>query len=347
MKETMKGLVKETGAPGAVLRTDLAVPRIGDGEVLVKVKMTAICGTDLHIYRWNDWAKARVPVPMIFGHEFAGEVVRTGKSVRSVSEGMRVAGETHIPCGSCYQCQTGNQHNCEHMKILGVHVPGAFCEYVAVPEACVWRLEDEIDDRTGAMLEPMGVAVHGVMSGEVSARNVLILGCGPIGVMAVGAAAAAGASKVLAADIFEEKLAMAAAMGADVLLNTREEGWKEKVLQETGGRGADVVIDYTGNSRLIEEAFPVLAKGGRFTLVGLPSHKLELDLTNQVIYKEANINGVTGRRMYETWYQCVSLLQSGKCDIRRIIGGEYPLEEFEQAFADLESGKPGKMLLSL
>lgn len=349
MNGTMKGLVKKERQAGAVLMDNLEIPQISENDVLVKVKKAAICGTDQHIYYWNDWAEERVPTPMVFGHEFSGDVVEVGGNVRGINVGDRVAGETHIPCGCCYPCQTGDQHNCENMKIIGVHVPGAFAEYISVPKECIWKLSDTIDYDIGAMLEPFGVAVHGVMSGSISisAKSVLILGCGPIGVMAVGASKVGGASKVIAADIINDKLNMAKKLGADVLINTLEEDLIKRVLHETDGKGADIVIDYTGNVKLIETSFNCLSKGGRFTFVGLPNDKLSIDLTNAVIYKEANINGVTGRKMYETWWQCEALLKTGEIDLSDVIGGEYTLEAFEKAFEDIKKGKPGKFIFNI
>lgn len=344
MEKTMKGLVKQFATSGATLRTDLPVPEPADNEILVKVHAAAICGTDQHIYGWNEWAQQRVPIPMVFGHEFSGDIVAVGAGVRGFQVGDRVAAETHIPCNSCYQCRTGNQHNCEDMKIIGVHVPGGFSDYAVIPEDCAWKLDDAISYRHAAMLEPMGVAVHGVMSGEVNLKSVVILGCGPIGVMAVGAAAAAGASKVFAVDVFDEKLEMARKCGADVCINTKKEDFIQVILRETDGRGADTIIDYTGAVGLIEASFQALKKGGRYTFVGLPNNKLSLDLTNAVIYKEANMNGVTGRRMYETWFQCTEILKKGKFTLDDVIGGVYKLEDYEKAFADIAAGQPGKML---
>lgn len=342
--QNMKGLVKARPEKGAVLKTDLAIPSPGPDDVLVKVHYAAICGTDQHIYNWNSWAEERLRLPMVFGHEFSGEIVALGANVTGYSLGDRVAAETHIPCNHCVQCRTGNAHNCENMKIIGVHAEGGFSDYARIPKDCVWKLDDAISYKHAAMLEPMGVAVHGVMSGQTALKSTVILGCGPIGVMAVGAAKAAGASRVFAVDIFDDKLAMAKKLGADVLINTKQEDLCEAVLAATDGSGADVVIDYTGNVMLIESAFACLKKGGRFTMVGLPSKKLSLDLTNAVIYKEANINGVTGRRMYETWYQCTEILKKGTFSLDDVIGGEYRLEDYEQAFADIAAGKPGKML---
>lgn len=342
---TMSGIIKQEAAPGAVYRTDLPLPEPGADELLVRVCVAAICGTDKHIYDWNAWAQARVPVPMVFGHEFSGDIVAVGKNVTEFRVGERVAAETHIPCGHCYACQTGSQHNCEDMKIIGVHVPGGFSEYAVIPQACAWKLSDSISYRHGAMLEPMGVAVHGVFSGDISMKNVVILGCGPIGVMAVGAARAAGAASVMAVDVFNDKLEMAKSLGADLTVNTRSELLKECVMRWTDGRGADVIIDYTGHVGLIEEAFDSLCKGGRFTFVGLPSRKLSLDLTSAVIYKEARINGVTGRLMYDTWYTCEKILKKHVFNLDTVIGGVYDMKDFEKAFADIAAGAPGKMLL--
>lgn len=347
MSKLMKGIVKETAAPGASLKTDLPVPICGSNDVLVKVRAAAICGTDQHIYNWNAWAQERIQIPMVFGHEFAGDIVEVGKNVTAFKVGDRVAAETHIPCNNCYQCRTGNQHNCENMKIIGVHVPGAFSDFAVIPQDCAWKLDDKISYRHGAMLEPMGVAVHGVMSGEVQAKSVVILGCGPIGVMAVGAACAAGAYKVMAVDLFQAKLKMAEKLGADVLIGTKKDDLVATILKETDGMGADVIIDYTGSVGLIETAFEALKKGGRFTMVGLPSKKLSLDLTNAVIYKEARINGCTGRLMYQTWYQCTDILKKGVFSLDDVIGGEYRLEDFGKAFEDIQNGAPGKMLFTL
>lgn len=343
--DKMNGIMKTAAQPGATYCTDLPIPEPASDELLVRVCATAICGTDKHIYDWNAWAQARVPTPMVFGHEFSGDVVAVGKNVVGFRPGDRVAAETHIPCGHCYSCRTGSQHNCEEMKIIGVHVPGCFSDYAVIPQACAWKLADSISYRHGAMLEPMGVAVHGVFSGEISMKNVVILGCGPIGVMAVGAAKAGGAASVMAVDVFDDKLEMAKRLGADMTVNTRSEILKERVMQWTNGHGADVVIDYTGHVGLIEEAFDSLRKGGRFTLVGLPSKKLSLDLTNAVIYKEAKINGVTGRLMYDTWYTCERIIEKKTFSLDSVIGGVYDMKDFEKAFEDIAAGHPGKMLL--
>ncbi|MGE5612772.1 MAG: L-threonine 3-dehydrogenase [Bacillota bacterium] len=344
MKGTMKGLIKSKPEPGAEYREDLPIPQIGPDDVLVKVKRTAICGTDIHIYDWTEYAKQRLKPPMVFGHEFSGEIVEVGSHVQNFKAGDRVAGETHIPCNNCIQCRTGNQHICESMKILGVHTPGSFAEYISVPVDCVWKIDDDIDDNIGAMLEPMGVAVHGILSGEIGGKSCVIYGCGPIGLMGVGAASACGASPIFAIDIFDDKLDIAKKMGATTVINAKKEDVHQIIMKATHGRGVDVVVDFTGVASAIQEGFKLLKKGGRFTFVGLPSGSVPLDLSEAIIYKEAKVNGITGRLMYETWYQCTEMLKSKRIDITPVIGGIYPLSEFNRAFEDLKNGCPGKMI---
>ncbi|MDR1907680.1 MAG: alcohol dehydrogenase catalytic domain-containing protein [Holosporales bacterium] len=344
MEGTMKGIVKEKAEPGASYR-DLPIPAIGDNDVLVRVKAAAICGTDLHIFPWTAWAQARVTPPMVFGHEFAGDIVEKGVGVTEFAIGDRIAGETHIPCNQCYQCNTDNRHICEHMKIIGVHVPGCFSEYISVPKDCLWKLGDSVDYNTGAMLEPMGVAVHGLAETPISDRNIVIMGCGPIGLMAVNAAKIMGAKQVIATDVIPAKLSLAKEIGADAVLNTSEEDVSESIFKITGGIGADTIIDYTGNVDAIRSGFGWLRLGGTFVLVGLPNREITLDLTSNVIYKEAKIFGVTGRRMYQTWEKCEEILATGHFQMPKIIGGIYKLEEYEKAFDALKKGAPGKMLL--
>lgn len=341
----MKGLVKAAPEVGAVYREDLLIPAIKPNEALVRVRAAAICGTDVHIYDWTPYAQQRLKLPMVFGHEFSGEIVELGAGVGGFRVGDRVAGETHIPCGHCRQCRTGSMHICEEMKIIGVHTEGAFADYIAVPEACLWKLDDSIGDLVGAMLEPMGVAVNGLLSGEVANRSTLILGCGPIGLFGVAAAKACGASLLMAIDLDEPKLDVARKLGADLLVNTRTEDFVARALEATGGSGFDVIVDFTGSVGVIAAAFGALRKGGRFTFVGLPSAPLTLDIANNIIYKEALVNGSTGRRMYQTWYDCRSLLQGGRVDAEAVIGGTFQLKDYEKAFAAIRAGAPGKMLL--
>lgn len=344
MENVMYGLVKTAPKPGAEIQENLPIPKCGPRDILVRVKASAICGTDSHIMAWTEYAQKRVPTPMVFGHEFAGEVVEIGDEVVEVSVGDRVAGETHIPCNHCRMCKSDKRHICENMKIIGVHVPGAFAQYISFPVDCAFKLDETFDYTIGALLEPMGVAVHGVDCAEVRDKVVVINGCGPIGLMAVGAAKAFGAKKVIALDVIDEKLKIAEEMGADAVLNSVKVNAPAEVIAITGG-GADVAIDYTGVIPAIQSTFGMITKGGRIVFVGLPNGKLTIDLSEDVIYKEATLIGSTGRLMYKTWDQCVSLIQSGKFSMKPVIAGRYDLRDFQKAFDAISDGVPGKMLL--
>jgi len=344
MKKTMYGVVKTKPVSGAEIVENLPIPEIGERDILVKIQVAAICGTDLHILAWSEYAQTRVPIPMVFGHEFSGDVVAVGEKVTEVEVGDRVAGETHIPCNHCIQCETGNRHICENMKIIGVHVPGVFAEYISFPADCAYKISADMDYKVGAMMESMGVAVHGASVAEVKGKIVAIYGCGPIGLMAVGAVKAWGAKNVIAIDVISRKLDIAKEMGADVIIDCSLTDSVAAILKETT-YGADVVIDYTGNLKAIKAGFSMVKKGGRFVMVGLANGRLEIDPSEQIIYKELTVIGVTGRLMYETWDQCVALLQSGKFNIDPVISGEYPMREYEKAFAAIISGSPGKMML--
>lgn len=344
MKTTMSGLLKAKPEAGAEYRNDLPIPTVGSRDVLVKVKAAAICGTDMHILAWTPYAQARVPVPMVFGHEFSGTIVAIGDEVHEFSVGDRVAGETHIPCNHCYQCKTDNRHICENMKIIGVQAPGAFAQYISFPADCAYRFGDSLSFRHAAMLEPMGVAVHGIDCGSVAEKDIVIYGCGPIGLMAVGAARVFGAKTITAIDIYDRKLTVASKMGADYIINSQTVDAVAEIHQRVR-QGVDVVIDYTGNPNAINAGFDMLRKGGRFVMVGLPSADMSFSFTDKVIYKEATVVGVTGRKMYETWKQCEHVLADPRFDLEQIVGGVYSLKDYQEAFHAIESGVPGKMLL--
>jgi threonine 3-dehydrogenase len=344
-KKTMSGVIKERPGPGAAYRTDLPMPEVGPNDVLVKVRAAAICGTDLHILPWTPYAAARFKPPMVFGHEFAGDIVEVGANVSECKAGDRVAGETHIPCNECYQCKTDNRHICNDMKIIGVHAPGAFAEYIAFPKDCVYKLPESLSYEAGAMLEPMGVGVHGASAAKVKGENVVVYGCGPIGAMGVGACKAWGAKRIVAVDVFDDKLKIAKAMGADVTVNANRTDAANEIIKIFDGAGADVIIDYSGNVAAIRAEFKALRKGGRLALVGLPGEDITLNLCDDIIYKEATVIGVTGRLMYQTWEECAGLLNTRGFSLDPVFGGTYPLKDFEKAFADINAGKPGKMIL--
>jgi threonine 3-dehydrogenase len=341
----MKAVVKPDRRPGAELR-EVDIPVISERDLLVEVRAAAICGTDIHIYDWTTYAEQRIEPPMIFGHEFCGEVVAIGSQVRKVAPGDLVAGETHIPCGRCFQCETGNQHICESMEIVGVHTDGAFAEYALLPEACAWKLPPDRSPELGAIMEPLGVAVHGVLVDRVDGRSVVVFGCGPIGLFALGVAAACGATQLFAVEINQTRLNMASLLAPRARrINPEKEDAVEAILSATNGRGVDVSIELTGSPVATRQAFGALRKGGRISLVGLPSDPIELDLVQDIIYKEAKVVGTTGRLMWETWYEIEKLLASGKLDPLPVITHRLPLSDIDQAIELARSGQAGKILL--
>lgn len=252
-----------------------------------------------------------------------------------------------MPCGHCFQCKTGSQHICENMRILGVHMDGGFSDYAVIPEECLWKLPDSVPFEIGALYEPCGVAAHSVFSAEVGARVVVIFGCGPIGVMAANIAHVLGAKKVLAVDLSEERLSMAASVGADILLNPSRVEVISEVLKETDGRGADVAIELSGSVVAAKQCLQVIRRGGQVVFTGLPSEPLEVDLTSDVIYREARIVGTTGRVMYDTWYRVSALVDSGLVDLGGVITHRFPIEEIDEAMAVASAGKSGKVILTL
>ena len=331
---------------GAEYREDLPIPQISDDQVLIKVHATAICGTDLHLYHWNEYAQKRMTnLPMVFGHETAGEIVEIGKNVTGYRLGDRISVETHVPCNHCWQCRNGNPHICENQHVFGVTDPGAFAEYAPVHKDCIVRLKDDISYEMGAMLEAMGAGVHGVEVARVRGKRVLVSGCGPIGLMTIGACKAHGASQVIACDLIDEKLEIAKTMGADITVNSRDVDLPAFVRSQTDGVGADAVIDITGNPHAIRAGLKAVRKGGIFVSVGLPDGEVGINLTEDIIYREVIYTGVSGRLMFETWEDCMNILQSPGFSLEPVVGGIYPFRDFEKALDALKQGVPGKMIL--
>jgi threonine 3-dehydrogenase len=346
---TMRALRKSSARRGADLE-DIPVPEPGEGEVLVRVHAASICGTDLHIYDWNEWAQGRIPrLPMTFGHEVAGWVETVGPEVHHVAPGAFVAAETHIACGICSTCRTGRAHICRNLRILGVDTEGAFAEYVVVPAANVWIVGEGIDPDHASVMEPFGNAVHaafGTEGGEDLLTNpVAVIGCGPIGLFSVAIARALGAWKVFAIEPNDERRALAGGMGADLLVDPTVEDPVEVVLRETDGNGAEVVLEMSGNARAIDQGTKMLARGGRMSLLGLPDGPVTLDLNDQVIFKEAKILGITGREMFRTWQQTTTLLSTGRVDISPVITHRFGLERYEEAFQTAASGRAAKVIM--
>jgi threonine 3-dehydrogenase len=349
MSGTMRAIRKTVPREGAELMS-IPVPAPGEGEVLVRVHATSICGTDLHIYEWNEWAQKRIArLPMTFGHEVAGAIEAVGSEVHHLEPGAFVAAETHVSCGRCSTCRTGRAHICENLRILGVDIEGAFAEYVVIPAGNAWIVGEGIHPDAASVMEPFGNAVHaafGTGGGEDIATNaVVVIGCGPIGLFAVAIARSLGAWKVIAIEPNEYRRSMAAPMGADVLIDPLASDPVAAVMQATNGSGAEVVLEMSGNARAIDQGTRLLARGGRMSLLGLPDGPVTLDLNDQVIFKEARLQGITGREMFRTWQQTTTLLSTGRVDVAPVITHRFELEKFEEAFAVAASGDSGKVIL--
>jgi len=340
----MKAVVKTEAAPGERYM-DWEIPQVGPKDLLVKVNATAVCGTDIHIHQWTPFAQVRVKPPQIIGHEFAGEVVEAGAQVEKFKVGDRIAGETHIPCKQCFFCLTGLEHICKDMAILGVHAHGSFADYILVPEACAWKLPDSISDDIGSVMEPMGVAVHCVDAADCRNKVTVVLGCGPIGLCAVGSAKVFGASTLYAIDISDARLAMAKKLGADVIINAAGEDAVERILEDTHGYGCDVVYELTGAVPAVLSAFKMLRRRGEVVLCGLASENIPIEICDSIIYKEATVRGTTGRTMWGTWFQVSRLIESEAFDVESIITDRFPLPEFAKGIETAAAAQGGKVIL--
>src|SRR5437868_6274883 len=310
MPDTMLAVVKPQAKPGIEIR-DVALPKIGRTDVLVKVKVASICGTDLHIYNWDRWAQGRIHPPLIPGHEFCGEVVAYGEEVTSVKEGNFVSAEMHVACGKCLQCRTGEAHICQFVKIIGVDADGAFAEYVRIPESNLWKLDPAIPQEYASILDPLGNAVHTVLAGEIAAKTVAITGCGPIGLFAIAVARAVGASQVFAIETNEHRRNIAAQMKADLVLDPESQDARAIILEQTGGLGVDVVLEMAGHPKAIRTAFDIVRRGGRISLLGLTSKPLALHFSAGVILKRTTTHGINRRRVYHPWHEVTAVRHAG------------------------------------
>jgi len=344
MATTMKALRKMQAAKGLQMDT-VAVPATGPTDVLVRVKTASICGTDLHIYGWDRWSQGRIKPPLTLGHEFCGVVERVGDEVRAVKPGDFVSAEMHVNCGHCHQCRLGQAHICKNLRIIGIDQDGAFAEFVKIPASNIWKLDASIPEDYGAILDPLGNAVHTVLAGPIAGQTVLVTGCGPIGLMSIAVAKACGSSTVFATETNEQRRAMAKKMGADVVLNPAKEDAVGKILAETNGTGVDALLEMSGNPTAIQQGFKALRAGGRASLLGIPTETVPLDLVNDVIFKGATVQGIYGRRMYETWVQMTSLLKAGRLNLEPLFGERTSLDKFENAFSLLQGGLAGKILM--
>jgi threonine 3-dehydrogenase len=344
MAATMKALRKMRAGRGLSIE-NAPVPAIGAADVLVRVKTASICGTDLHIYGWDRWSQGRIKPPVTLGHEFCGVVERVGEEVTAVIAGDIVSAEMHVNCGHCHQCRLGEAHICQNLRIIGIDQDGAFAQFVKIPASNIWKLDATIPEHYGAILDPLGNAVHTVLAGPIAGQTVLVTGCGPIGLMSIAVAKACGSSTVFATETNENRRAMAKKMGADVVLNPAAEDAVARILAETNGTGVDALLEMSGNRTAIQQGFKVLRAGGRASLLGIPTENVPLDLVNDVIFKGATVQGIYGRRMYGTWVQMTALLKAGRLDLEPLFGERESLEKFENAFAKLQGGLAGKILL--
>jgi threonine 3-dehydrogenase len=342
----MRALKKVEARRGLTLR-DAPMPACPPGHVVIAVTLAGLCGTDRHIFEWDGWAAARVPLGITVGHEFMGVVHEVGTGVTRVHPGDRVSAEGHIGCGACQPCRTGSAHICERVDILGIDIDGCFADYVAVPDDNVWPVPDSIDDRTAAVLDPFGNAVHTVTAAEVGGRSVMVTGCGVIGLMSIGVARAVGAGTIVAVDLDEGRLALAKAMGADHLLQASDPAWPAQARSLTRGQGPEVFLEMSGSAPAIRGGFDALRNGGTAALLGLPPEPVALDLPNHIIFKGATVLGINGRVMYDTWYRAEELLISGRVDIEPLVTHEFAMEDAATAFELIERGEALKVLLRI
>jgi threonine 3-dehydrogenase len=339
----MKALVKAEAQPGLWLK-DVSVPQIGINDVLIRVDRTGICGTDLHIYKWDDWARKTIPVGMVVGHEFVGEVVEVGSNVSDFFPGDVVSAEGHVVCGRCRNCLAGRRHLCKDTQGIGVNRPGAFAEYISVPMTNVWHHRHDIDRDVASIFDPFGNAVHTALSFPLLGEDVLITGAGPIGIMAAAIARHAAARFIVVTDVNDYRLAIAKKMGATVALNVKS-GKLADVQQQLGMKeGFDVGLEMSGNASALHDMIDNVCHGGKIAMLGIPSERIAIDW-NKVVFNMLTIKGIYGREMYETWYKMTVMLESG-LDIRPVITHRFHFTDFEAGFKAMMSGESGKVILN-
>jgi len=340
----MKGLSKLESKQGIWMVNDAPTPEIGPNDVLIKIKKSAICGTDLHIYKWDDWAASNVPVPMIVGHEYVGVIEECGSEITHLKKGQRVSGEGHLVCGHCRNCRAGKRHLCRNTLGVGIHRQGSFAEYLSLPAENVFPIPDEIPDELAAIFDPFGNAVHTALSFDLVGEDVLITGAGPIGIMAVAICKFVGARHVVITDINPYRLELAKKMGATRAVNVANESLRD-VMGELGmTEGFDVVLEMSGAPSAFRDMLETINHGGKIALLGIPSSELAIDW-NKIIFKGVVLKGIYGREMYETWYKMTTLLQSG-LDISKVITHQFPIDEFQKGFDAMVSGECGKVILN-
>lgn len=338
----MKALAKLKPEPG-IWMFDAPVPEIGHNDVLIKIHRTAICGTDIHIYHWDEWSQNTVPVPMITGHEYSGEIVAIGDEVRGFEVGDRVSGEGHITCGHCRNCRAGRRHLCRNSVGVGVNRQGAFAEYMTLPAYNLFKLPDEVTDELAAIFDPFGNAVHTALAFDVVGEDVLITGAGPIGIMAAAVVRHIGARHVVITDVNDYRLELAAKMGATRTVNVSREKLADVMAELNMTEGFDVALEMSGVTSAMAEMLDAINHGGKVAMLGIPPGEMAIDWT-KVIFKGLTIKGIYGREMFETWYKMASLIQSG-LDLSPIITHRFGIDDFEKGFEVMGSGQSGKVVL--
>ncbi len=339
----MKALVKAQRAPGLTL-LDIPEPTIGINDVLIRVTHTGICGTDLHIYEWDEWARATIPVPMAIGHEFVGEIVEVGSNVNDFHAGEIVSGEGHVVCGRCRNCLAGRRHLCAHTQGVGVNRPGAFAEYIALPMSNIWRHEPTVNREIAAIFDPFGNAVHTALSFPALGEDVLITGAGPIGLMAIPVVKHGGARFVVVTDLNPYRLDLARKMGATLAVDPRQTAVGEAQKQLGMREGFDIGLEMSGSAAAFREMLGNMSHGAKIAMLGIPAQDMSIDW-RQVIFNMLTIKGIYGREMYETWYKMTVMLESG-LDISPVITHRFHYSEFEQGFEVMRSGNSGKVILN-
>jgi threonine 3-dehydrogenase len=346
MANLMMAVKKVEAKAGATIE-EVPIPNVTSHQVLVKVRATSICGTDIHIYNWDPWAAGRIKPPMIFGHEFSGEVVEIGSQVEHISIGDHVSAETHIPCGGCHQCRTGKMHICQNLEILGVDRDGCFAEYIAVPEICCIKNDKSMPWEVASVQEPIGNAMYCVSESDVAGKSVVIFGDGPTGIFAAGIARAYGATKLIACGMQKFRLDLIRGFKPDHVIDVSAADPRRAIMDYTHGEGADVVIEMSGAERAIHDGLFVVRKGGTFTAFGIPSRPVSLNIADEVIFKGINIIAINGRKMFHTWYEVANILNSNRLDIKGVLTHKFPLAKFDEAMAVLNAKdiKAGKIVL--
>jgi threonine 3-dehydrogenase len=339
----MKALIKKESKPGLWLE-DVAEPRIGINDVLIRVDRTGICGTDLHVYEWNAWARRTIPIPLVVGHEFVGEVIEVGSNVADFHPGNIVSAEGHVVCGRCRNCLAGRRHLCKNTQGIGVNRPGAFAEFIAVPMTNVWHHKDGIDRDVASIFDPFGNALHTALSFDVLGEDVLITGAGPIGIMAAAAVKHAGARFVVITDMNDYRLELARLMGVTLALDIKKGTLRDAQKQLGMKEGFDVGLEMSGNPTAFRDMIENMCHGGKIAMLGIPSEPIDINW-NTVIFNMLTIKGIYGREMYETWYKMTVMLESG-LDIKPVITHRYHYTEFEKGFEVMHTGQSGKVILS-